>query len=137
LLYYGRLLHALQLFPSLFVLRSHHLSAILTVQTATANLTSANLLELLKQAVQTAGLRSVGELSATFEPQGTSVVLILEESHVALHVWPEECKVSVDIHICDYHQDNFPKAKRLAELLATKLMGTCDCSHWSYLTATG
>lgn len=119
------------------MLRSHHLTAILTVQTATANLTSADLLKLLKQVVHTVGLRSVGELSATFAPQGTSVVLILEESHVALHVWTEESKISVDIHVCDYHQDNLPKAKQLAELLSVKLTGTCDRSQWSYLTATG
>jgi S-adenosylmethionine decarboxylase len=119
------------------VLRSHHLSAILTIQTAVVNLTSTDLLELLKEVVQSAGLRSVGELSATFQPQGTSAVLILEESHVALHVWPEELKVSVDIHICDYHQDNLPKAERLAELLSVQLTGICDRSQWSYLTATG
>ncbi|MGV0023950.1 S-adenosylmethionine decarboxylase family protein [Phormidesmis priestleyi] len=95
------------------------------------------LLGLLRSCVQLAGLSAVGELATTFEPQGASVVLILEESHVALHIWTESSKIAVDIHVCDYYQNNFHKAKRLTELLAIALTHNHNSVYWSYLLATG
>jgi S-adenosylmethionine decarboxylase len=119
------------------VIRSHHFSAILTTAETIAQLTAPELLDLLQVAVQEAGLTSVARAAATFDPQGVSTVLILEESHVALHVWTESCKIAVDIHVCDYHQNNLPKAEKLAELLALRITGTSDRSQWSYLSASG
>ncbi|WP_219904686.1 S-adenosylmethionine decarboxylase family protein [Stenomitos frigidus] len=118
-------------------IHSHHLAAILPVTGAIATASSTELLRLLREAVQQAGLDAVGDLATTFEPQGVSVVLILKESHVALHVWPECNKVSVDIHVCDYHQNNLPKAENLAERLTLMLTGRRDRSGWSYLGLKG
>jgi S-adenosylmethionine decarboxylase len=117
------------------VIRSHHFSAILTVQDSILKATAAELLGLMQAAIQTAELRAVAEASFAFQPSGISAVLLLEESHLALHLWPECRQVTVDIHICDYRQDNLPKAQKLAELLGLALTGTAD-SHWHYLAAT-
>ncbi len=68
-----------------------------------------------------AGLTPVNEAAFTFQPQGVSAVLLLAESHVAIHFWPEKGKITVDIHICDFHQDNQPKAETLAHWLAVEL----------------
>lgn len=119
------------------MIHSHHLAAVLPVTTAIATQSSAAVLILLREVVQQAGLEAVGEVATTFEPHGVSAVLILKESHVALHVWPECNKVSVDIHVCDYHQNNLPKAEKLAELLTLELTGNCDRSCWSYLSVRG
>jgi len=119
------------------VIRSHHFSAILTTSEAITHLTATELLDLLQDAVQESGLTSVAEAAATFHPQGASVVLILEESHVALHIWPESAKVAVDIHVCDYHQNNRPKAEKLADYLSLKMTGRCDRSQWRCLSVTG
>lgn len=100
-------------------------------------MTAADWLDLMKALVCAAGLHCVGEVAVTFNPQGLSVVLVLEESHVALHIWPENQKIAVDIHVCDYYQDNRPKAEKLAELLTVKLCGSRDRAHWNYLLATG
>ena len=94
-------------------------------------------MQLLKTAVQEAELVTVNEVSATFLPQGLSAVLILAESHVALHVWSESRKATVDIHVCDYQQDNFAKAEKLAALLAKVLTGCSDRTQWSYTTISG
>lgn len=118
------------------MIRSHHFSAILTAAETIVTQPPAELLSLLKDCVQLAGLNAVGELAATFDPQGASVVLILEESHVALHIWTERCKIAVDIHVCDYCHDNFLKAKKLTELLAIELTENHKLVHWSYLLAT-
>ncbi|KAM3095243.1 S-adenosylmethionine decarboxylase [Phormidesmis sp. 146-12] len=119
------------------MIRSHHFSAILTAAETLMTQSPAELLGLLRSCVQSAGLNAVGELATLFEPQGVSVVLILEESHVALHIWTETSKIAVDIHVCDYYQDNFDKAKRLTELLAIALTANHKTVHWSYLLATG
>lgn len=119
------------------MIRSHHFSAILTAAETIVTQSPAELLGLLRGCVQLVGLTAVEELAATFDPQGVSVVLILEESHVALHIWTESSKIAVDIHVCDYHQDNFLKAKKLSELLAIELTNNQSSVRWSYLLATG
>lgn len=35
-----------------------------------------------------------------FEPQGVTGVLLLAESHLSIHTWPEEGLVTVDIFTC-------------------------------------
>lgn len=40
-----------------------------------------------------------------FEPQGISIVIILQESHLSLHSFPEENFVSVDIYTCGNHTE--------------------------------
>ena len=119
------------------MIRSHHFSAILTATDKIVTMLPAELLGLLKIVVQRAGLKAVGEASAAFEPQGVSVVLILEESHVALHVWTECGKVTVDVHVCDYDQNNYAKAQHLTQLLDQQISGAYDRDRWSYLLATG
>ncbi len=119
------------------MLRSHHFSAILIASQSIFDWTEADFLDSLKSAAQDAHLTPVGQLSFTFQPQGISAVLLLEESHVALHFWPEEGKVTVDIHVCDYQQDNYEKAKTLAKLLTIEINGNFNHQAWNYLCITG
>ncbi len=118
------------------MIRSHHFSAILTTTGAIASSTAPALLQLLQSTVQEAGLTAVAEASATFSPQGVSAVLLLEESHVALHLWAECHKATVDLHVCDYQQDNYAKAQKLAVLLAKTLTGS-DRAQWHYSEIIG
>ena len=62
-------------------------------------------------AVQAAGLRPVGELFHRFPPPGgiTGVVL-LAESHVAVHTWPEMDAVTLDVYVCNFGGDNSARA---------------------------
>ncbi|WP_216595231.1 S-adenosylmethionine decarboxylase [Cylindrospermum stagnale] len=96
---------------------------------------AADFIQVLKNASQTAGLTVVGELAFAFQPQGVSAVVLLAESHIALHFWPEEAKVTIDIHICDYQKDNLEKAKILTEIL-TKQISQFDVD-WQYLFIIG
>ena len=36
-----------------------------------------------------------------FEPQGVSIVFLLSESHLSLHTWPENGKISLDLFSCN------------------------------------
>ena len=55
---------------------------------------------LLLAAAQTAGLTVVASAHHRFEPQGLSAVVILSESHVAAHTWPESGTGYVTLTSC-------------------------------------
>ena len=69
------------------------------------------------EAVTDAGLTIVGDRFHQFEPQGVTGAVILAESHLAVHTWPEMGSVTIDVYVCNFTTDNTEKAKRLfAEL---------------------
>ena len=46
-------------------------------------------------------------------------VVLLAESHLALHTWPERSGVTLDVYVCNFGADNSNKAEALlAALLA-------------------
>lgn len=118
-------------------MKSHHYSAILAASQDIFDWTEADFVTSLKIAAMSAELTSIGEISFSFQPQGISAILLLRESHVALHYWPEEGKVSIDIHVCDYQQDNQEKAKILAKNLSLQISGNDSTEHWYYLPIVG
>lgn len=74
-------------------------------------------------AVADAGLGAVAELFHRFEPapgesqSGITGVVLLAESHLAIHTWPERGGVTLDVYVCNLGQDNSEKAKRLMQAL--------------------
>ena len=77
-------------------------------------------------AVRLAGLQPVGELFHRFEPApGTDVsvpvgitgVVLLAESHLAVHTWPEIAAVTLDVYVCNLGADNSAKAHALLAAL--------------------
>ncbi len=61
---------------------------------------SQKLLEIFKEAVVNAGATVRGENYVDFEPQGCSVMVILAESHVGAHTFPEKNYASFDAYTC-------------------------------------
>ena len=113
-------------------LHSHHWSAILKPREQLQAWTEERFVDSIERAVRQAQLTPINHTGFTFQPQGISVVVLLEESHVALHYWPEKGKLSIDIHVCDYQQSNREKAEVLASLLGRSLSPTPV--EWHYLT---
>ena len=67
-----------------------------------------------KAQVAAAGLVSVGSLFHSFgEGRGVTGMVVLAESHVSLHTWPEAGYVTLDVYVCNYSSDNRPKAQQL------------------------
>ena len=65
------------------------------------NLNNRQLLEQLLQAIATRAQLQVLETAGySFEPQGHSLVLILAESHLAIHTWPETKSAYVTLVSC-------------------------------------
>jgi S-adenosylmethionine decarboxylase proenzyme len=73
-------------------------------------------------AVADAGLRAVGELFHPFvdadgRPQGVTGVVLLVESHLAVHTWPELGGVTADVYVCNVGADNSARAEAVLERL--------------------
>lgn len=81
----------------------------------------AALRQLCVGAVQAAGLQAVAERFHAFEPAGSGVtgVVLLAESHLAVHTWPEQGAVTLDVYVCNFGADNSAKARHLLALLQT------------------
>lgn len=72
-------------------------------------------------AVSDAGLTIVGDRFHQFEPQGVTGAVILAESHLAIHTWPEMGSVTVDVYVCNYTTDNTDKARALFRALERRM----------------
>jgi len=77
-----------------------------------------------RAAVLAAGLQPVGELFHRFTPlpestapPGVTGVVLLAESHLAVHTWPELGAVTLDVYVCNLGQDNSARAEALMAAL--------------------
>ena len=77
-------------------------------------------------AVRAAGLLPVGELFHRFAaapdapadaPVGITGVVLLAESHLAVHTWPELAAVTLDVYVCNMGRDNSARAHALLAVL--------------------
>jgi S-adenosylmethionine decarboxylase proenzyme len=73
-------------------------------------------------AVRAAGLQPVGELFHRFAPApgagdddvaGITGVVLLAESHLAVHTWPELAAATLDVYVCNFGADNSARAHAL------------------------
>ena len=67
--------------------------------------------------VRDAGLQVVAEHAVSFPAGGATLVWVLAESHLVLHLWPEHDRATVDLHVCDYRDGNAARARRLRDAL--------------------
>jgi spermidine synthase len=80
------------------------------------------LAELCRRAVGDARLTIVDEKFFTFpdyqgQPGGVTGAVLLAESHLALHTWPERGGVTLDVYVCNFSTDNSGKAEGLLDSL--------------------
>lgn len=74
-------------------------------------------------AVEEAGLTPVGELFHRFataphqQQSGITGVVLLSESHLAVHTWPEIDGATIDAYVCNLGADNTARAHRLLDRL--------------------
>jgi S-adenosylmethionine decarboxylase len=79
---------------------------------------AARLGDFCLQAVEGVGLQAVNHLFHTFPgtakgPGGVTATVLLAESHVCLHTWPEQRAVTVDVYVCNFGDDHSAKARNL------------------------
>jgi S-adenosylmethionine decarboxylase len=55
-----------------------------------------------------------------FEPQGVSGTVILAESHLSIHTWPEKGYAAMDFYTCGDHTDPWLACEHAAQALRAK-----------------
>ncbi len=85
------------------------------------------LLDFAIRAVQDCDLTLVAQQVHAFPPNpttphlagGITLTLLLAESHLCIHTWPEIKGVTLDVYVCNLGADNSNKARKLmARLIA-------------------
>lgn len=60
----------------------------------------ARIRTLMRDAAKAAGATEVAVVFHRFSPQGVSGVVVVEESHLSIHTWPEYGYAAVDFYTC-------------------------------------
>jgi len=63
------------------------------------------LCETLEKAARRADAKIIRRIIQRFSPRGLSVILILAETHISIHTWPEYKYAALDIFICGEGKD--------------------------------
>ncbi len=76
-------------------------------------------------AVEAAGLQAVNRLVHTFPatehgPGGVTATVLLAESHMCLHTWPEQKAVTADVYVCNFGADHSAKARALMDAVVAR-----------------
>jgi S-adenosylmethionine decarboxylase len=75
---------------------------------------AATLREKCVRLVRESGLSIAGDYFHQFgEGGGVTGMVVLMESHMSVHTWPEKGFVTVDVYVCNYSSNNRPKAQKL------------------------
>jgi S-adenosylmethionine decarboxylase len=78
-------------------------------------------------AANAAGLSVLGEHFYQFDgvnatqAGGATGALVLAESHLAIHTWPERASATIDIYVCNVTADNSLKAESLYRAIVAAL----------------
>ena len=69
-------------------------------------------------AVEAAGLQAVNQVFHAFPGTvegagGVTATVLLAESHLCLHTWPEQRGVTIDVYVCNFGADHSAKARGL------------------------
>ena len=78
-----------------------------------------------REVVDAVGLEAVGELFHTFPataggPGGVTATILLAESHLCVHTWPEQKAVTCDVYVCNFSGDHSAKARGLMFALVNR-----------------
>ena len=80
---------------------------------------------MLKAAIES-GAEILGDSFHRFSPQGVSGVVVIAESHLSIHTWPEFGYAAVDVFTCGTCVDPEKAASVLIEKLASRNHSTME-----------
>jgi len=63
--------------------------------------------------VSASGLTTMDATFHQFEGSGFTGTVVLAESHLAIHTWPEKQGLTLDVYVCNFSDDNSAKARKL------------------------
>ncbi len=98
-----------------------------------------NDLDLIRDAMLTAAIKCgavvLGDSFHRFSPQGVSGVVVIAESHLSVHTWPEYGYAAVDVFTCGTTVDPQKAAEVLIERLGSKHHSLTEIKRGVLVTA--
>ncbi len=85
--------------------------------------------ETMVRAAEEAGATVIKSVFHLFNPHGVSGVVVIAESHLAIHTWPEYGYAAVDLFTCGETVDPWIAFERLKEKLGAENMFTMEISR--------
>ena len=96
----------------------------LVVELSECNMSKLNDLEFLEEclneAVRCSGATRVRSVFHRYNPQGVSGVVVIAESHISIHTWPEYGYAAVDFFTCGQSVDPYLAFEHVKEALESK-----------------
>ena len=105
----------------------HIIADLYNCQKSELLVSSEKLRELCVTACKSAGLTVLGDHFIQFDGAdgtqqgGSTGAVVLAESHLAIHTWPERDGATLDVYVCNYTCDNTGKAEAVYKTLARAL----------------
>ena len=81
---------------------------------------------MMEKAARAANATIVTAAFHRFQPHGVSGVVVIEESHLSIHTWPETGYAAMDFYTCGDHTDPWAACEYAAEALDAKTMLTTE-----------
>jgi S-adenosylmethionine decarboxylase proenzyme len=93
---------------------------------STLLLDRATLERLCESTCRNAGLTPLGTYFYQFEQEsgekaGVTGTVVLAESHLAIHTWPESRSATLDVYVCNFSRDNSDRARTVFHTITARL----------------
>lgn len=79
--------------------------------------------------VNASGLTVMDAVFKQFDNSGFTGAVVLAESHLAIHTWPETNGLTLDVYVCNYCADNSAKAQQLFDAVVDYFQPTEIVRH--------
>ncbi len=80
----------------------------------------------MQEAARLSNAHVVQSVFHLFNPHGISGVVVIAESHLAIHTWPEHCFASLDFFTCGEEMDPWKAISYLRDILKASRMSICE-----------
>jgi S-adenosylmethionine decarboxylase len=81
---------------------------------------------MMEQAALEARATPITKAFHRFQPQGVSGVVVIQESHLSIHTWPETGYAAMDFYTCGDHTDPWAACEYAAKMLHATTMLTTE-----------
>ncbi|MBC7331940.1 MAG: S-adenosylmethionine decarboxylase proenzyme [Synergistetes bacterium] len=92
--------------------------------------------EAMVEAATRTGAEVVDVVFRKFQPYGVSGVVVISESHLAIHTWPEYGYAAIDLFTCGETADPWKAFSYLAEALESKKVTTLEVQRGRFRDLT-
>jgi S-adenosylmethionine decarboxylase len=82
--------------------------------------------EILVEAAKAAGAHVVAQVFHKFNPHGVSGVVVISESHLSIHTWPEFGYCAIDVFTCGDTIDNKKAVNYMKEMFKAKSVSVME-----------